>query len=240
MKKLLTIVSILALSASFVSCGMFESFKARWSNMEKSSEATEAVAVEPAAPEYPELQLERFYSNAYDGYVNIRQQPTTKSAIIGVLRNGNKYVEKVGVHGNWIMVKWENLVGYAHKSMLGRKPWKPFNLNITADQIEGVYAASDGIYCVYNKGKFTYLGHDWYGDGLSHGRWKFEGNDIILTTKYVTAEGKDMGLRVGTAKRLTIHANGNKVTSIGSYSKFNKSEVYDFNGQKKRAAQLVR
>ena len=32
----------------------------------------------------------KVYSNAYDGYANVRQSPTSKSPILGKLRNGNE------------------------------------------------------------------------------------------------------------------------------------------------------
>lgn len=239
MKKLFTIVSIVALSITFTSCDLWDTLMLKWmENMEERANEEYTAEMISAG------EIEILYSNAYDGYVNIRQQPTTKSAIIGVLRNGNKYVEKVGVHGNWIMVKWENLVGYAHKSMLGRKPWKPFNLNITADQIEGIYGTEGckGIYisyAIFNNGRYAQYSGNFIGSTYSYGRWKFEGNDLVLTTKQVTAEGRENGVRVGQIERLPIKVKGNRVIGIDFHEKFAIDYMDEFKAERKRLKQLI-
>lgn len=241
MKKLFTIVSIVALSITFTSCDLWDALMLKWmENMEERANEEYTAEMISAG------EIEILYSNAYDGYVNIRQAPTTKSAIIGVLRNGEEFVEKIGEDGNWMAVEWENGIGYVHKNMVGTKPWKAFNLNITADQIEGVYYADTGhdgilidLYCIFSNGRFIHSSYD-HSDENSYGKWKFEGTDIVLTTKYVTALGKDAGIRVGQVNKFPIKVRSNKVVGIGNYGKGRKGDIYDFNGQKKQAAQLVK
>lgn len=57
----------------------------------------------------------KVYSNAYDGYTNVRKGPSSKSRILGKLRNGNEYVTLLGMEGNWYEVQYYVQIGYVHK-----------------------------------------------------------------------------------------------------------------------------
>lgn len=56
----------------------------------------------------------KVYSDAYDGYVNIRRSASAKSAILGELQNGGEGAKYLGKHGNWYKVSYYGTVGYVH------------------------------------------------------------------------------------------------------------------------------
>ena len=184
MKKFVITLSLLTAALSMVSCDLLNSLK-------------------PAAPApAPAPAVLRVYSNAYDGYVNIRQAPTTKSAILGRLKNGDDFLPQVSVEGNWIAVQYQGTIGYVAKSAAGYNPWKPVYLGVDGNSVQGMYSNGYYAYLVFSNGKFACL-HQ-YG-AMYYGTWKFEGMDIIFTTKYMTEYGRSMGSsRIGAEERLPV------------------------------------
>ena len=97
MKRLLKALLLVAVTLSMASCDSL--------NKKKSKQ--------PEQPVSNPYEV-RVYSNAYDGFVNVREAPTTKSAILGKLRNGEDYLVQVAVEGNWIAVQWHGMIGYVN------------------------------------------------------------------------------------------------------------------------------
>ena len=188
--------------------------------VEAVAETAAQVAAE-AVPEYDPYE-ERLYSNAYDGYVNVRQGPSTKTAVLGRLHNGSSSLVKKGVDGNWYKVDWYGTDGYVHKNMVGTSSWPEVYLDVEADWFQGKYSFDgdgEGIYYYYifNNGKFAYV----YDDSveLAYGTWRLEGNDILLTTKYVTDNAHNAGYGpegYGNVERLRVSVSSGM---IGSSSK---------------------
>ena len=223
MKNLVLALSIFTLALSLSSCDLLGGVK------EKEKQENP----EPQVQAQPEI---RIYSNAYDGYVNVRQGPSAKSAKLGQLKKGPDYLVQLGVQGNWTKVKWQNGIGYVNSAVVGYTPWKPVYLGIDGNGIQGVYVDSDsphGIYIVFSNGKFA----KWRIPGGSSdtdielycGTWRFEGMDIIFTTKYVIERDNDIvgtfvGARVGAEVRLPV-----KSKMIGNYE---KQELEEWDGDK--------
>ena len=88
MKKLVFALSIFTLALSLSSCDLLGGVKEK----EKQEESVPQVQAQPEI---------RIYSNAYDGYVNVRQGPSAKSAKLGKLKNGPDYRVQLGVQGTW-------------------------------------------------------------------------------------------------------------------------------------------
>jgi hypothetical protein len=248
MKKLVLALSIFMLALSLSSCDLLGGVKEK----EKQENPVPQVQAQPEI---------RIYSNAYDGYVNVRQGPSAKSAKLGKLKNGPDYLVQLGVQGNWTKVKWQNGVGYVNNSVVGYTPWKPVYLGIDGNGIQGVYVGSDdcawgGVYLVFSNGKFA----KWRIPGgssdtriyLYYGTWRFEGMDIIFTTKYVIERDQHLrGARVGAEVRLPV-----KSKMIGNYEKWELEELYgekcyclddhlclseaDFAEEKKKVNKLVK
>ena len=175
MKRLFITLSILAVTLSMVSCNLLGEPKQETQTQEST-----------AAPVQNPNEI-RIYSNAFDGFVNIRQAPTTKSKIIGRLNNGNDYLVQVGIQGKWTIVMLQDQIGYVSSAIVGYTPWKPVTLGIDADWIEGAYECCVSIgdwgldLLVFNNGKFA-ITEGAYAQ-FAYGTWKFEGADIVLTVK---------------------------------------------------------
>ncbi|MBQ5647652.1 MAG: SH3 domain-containing protein [Alistipes sp.] len=235
MKKLFVALSLLSLSLSLVSCDALDALKL-------------GCRADLAAAQGVQNHEIRLYSNAYDGYVNIRQAPTTKSPILGRLFNGNDYIVQLGVQGNWHLVQWQGTVGYAHKNMVGYSPWKPVNIYVEASWLEGAYGycgckTNHWSYIVFSDGRFVEVGDYGYpGDDYAYGTWVLEGSSIVLTTKYVTAFGKGVqGVKVGKQVRFAVKINGQD-TTIGDYEKYRLRDYTDLpeiQTYKNRAKQFV-
>lgn len=124
------------------------------------------------------------YSNAYDGYTNIRQRPSAKSAIIGTLPNGNHAAECYGIsseNANWYLIYYNGVEGYVAKSQVGGNPAPAVNLNITTNWIYGVWKNSNGDTLTCDKkGNFTLT-----GSTAASGKWRLTGgNDITFKATY--------------------------------------------------------
>lgn len=80
------------------------------------------AAVFKANHNYPR----RVYSNAYDGFVNIRQKPQGKAPILGVLRNGPEGAVLLGAEGEWKKVDCNGIVGYVYEKYVQDTPTEVF------------------------------------------------------------------------------------------------------------------
>jgi len=67
-------------------------------------------------------QIQRIYSNAYDGFVNIRQEPQSKAPILGVLRNGPEGAILLGTEGEWKKIDCNGIVGYVYEKYVQDTP----------------------------------------------------------------------------------------------------------------------
>ena len=208
MKKIFAILSLVAISLSVVSCDTLSDLKDKFFNRDKKE------AGEVARPANP--YEVRVYSNAYDGYVNVRQGPTLKSTVLGKLRNGDEYLVQLGVQGNWIAVNWHGMTGYVNKSVVGSKPWKPVYLDIDGNSFQGWYTDGYTSYLVFSNGKYAAVHH--YGD-LAYGVWLFEGSDVIFKTRSVTDYGRSCSYYVGQEQRFSVAVKSKASISFGGCKK---------------------
>ena len=229
MKKLFVTFSLVAVSLSMVSCDALSGLKEKLSG--KDAPVERVVKTNPYEV--------RIYSNAYDGFVNVRAQPSAKSAKLGRLNNGNDYLVKLGVQGKWTIVKWQNGIGYVNSTVVGYTPWKPVYLGVDGDSLQGAYFMDEGgdyfaYYLVFNNGKFAYIQDGKRAGDQYYGTWKLEGTDIIFTTKYKTNECW-VDTHVGATERLPVRGN-----MIGEYKRESLDDFYSwFQQTKKRVNKLV-
>lgn len=73
------------------------------------------------------LLNQRVYSNAYDGFVNIRQAPQSKAPIVGVLRNGPEGAILLGTEGEWKKIDCNGIVGYVYEKYVQFTPTEVFH-----------------------------------------------------------------------------------------------------------------
>ena len=247
MKKLFIALSFIAVSLSMTSCDYLKKLH------EKATDVTDPDSQNTETAAHTNPNEIHIYSNAYDGYVNVRQQPSAKSAILGKLKNGQEHLVKLGTEGKWTKVKWQNTVGYVNSSIVGHTPWKPVYLDIDGDSIEGVYGDDykDEVYFIFSNGKFAFFHEAMasadYSCDLYYGTWKFEGTDIIFTTKYITDEGKSRGAsHIGAEVRLPVTSDkiGNYYTrpldeGVYSFGHDDYITLQDFRKWRQKANKLV-
>lgn len=130
--------------------------------------------VEAAAVASPKV-----YSNCYDGYLNVRAQPTTKSQILARLNNGSEGAELLGVEGTWSKVRVNGVVGYVSSKYLQSTPTDP--VYIDASVVVGSWSDIGTHIAVKSNGRFVHT----YGvsASMSHseeGTWRLSYNKLIL------------------------------------------------------------
>lgn len=86
---------------------------------------------------------EMIYANSHDGFLNIREEPSAKSPILGVIYNGAAGAEHLGVvDGDWIKVNKGGIEGYVHRNYVQKVPAAP--VTIETEALVGVWTCSVG------------------------------------------------------------------------------------------------
>jgi hypothetical protein len=121
----------------------------------------------------------KVYSNCYDGYLNIRAEPTSKSKILGTLPNGPKGAELLGVEGKWSKVRVNGVVGYIWSADVKSTPTDP--VYISASDVVGTWYACDGAqwgeYRIKSNGKYSLFVYNTESDD---GTWYLSHDKIVL------------------------------------------------------------
>ena len=211
MKKLFITLSLVAVSLSMASCEYLKKLEEKLAKGETAEVAEPAGQNVGTTAQVANPNEVRVYSNAYDGFVNVRSQPSAKSAILGRLKNGQDYLVQLGVQGKWIIVQWHNTIGYVNSSVVGYTPWKPVYLGVDGDWIQGAYECCVSVgdwgldLLVFSNGKFAIAEGAYYQ--LAYGTWKFEGSDIVITVK------KDLQgyFSYGEERRYSVDVNNSTI-----------------------------
>jgi uncharacterized protein YgiM (DUF1202 family) len=130
-------------------------------------------------------QDSKIYSCAYDGYVNIRQQPSNKSAKLGQFRNGPQGAILLEDLGKWVKIKVGDVTGYVLKQFTQRTPTIAYTGNVSADWIEGVYYYNGYIYIIYNNG-YWQCGYNFH---FKRGYYIMQKNEVKLITEWQLIDG---------------------------------------------------
>ena len=132
--------------------------------------------------------MPKVYSNCYDGYLNVRAEPSSKSKILGTLPNGPEGAELLGIDGKWSKVRVNGIVGYVWSADVQSKPTEP--VYISASDVVGDWIwmdenAHENSYTVESNGKFEAMGWSvncsgtWY---LSRDKLVLKDSDGEVTT----------------------------------------------------------
>ena len=78
--------------------------------------------LEEIGNEYNAIQPPKVYSNAYDGFLNIRQAPQSKAPIVGVLNNGPEGAILLVTEGEWKKIDCNGIVGYVYEKYVQDTP----------------------------------------------------------------------------------------------------------------------
>ncbi len=85
-----------------------------------------ALTQSSSAPAQSVSTGQKIYSNAYDGFVNIRQEPNSKAKVVGVLRNGPEGAVLLGTEGEWKKIDCNGVVGYVYEQHVQFTPTEVF------------------------------------------------------------------------------------------------------------------
>lgn len=125
----------------------------------------------------------KVYSNCYDGYLNVRAQPSSNSEIVCKMSNGPEGAELLSSEGKWSLVRINGIVGYAWSAYLQTTPTDP--VYISAAEVVGQWRGKESysLLKVNKNGKFA---HQFDGDVLEEGSWRLSHNKLVL--KYSDGE----------------------------------------------------
>lgn len=146
---------------------------------EVSSAYFEAEA-EAEAEAANEADVPMVYSNCFDGYLNVRAEPSSKSKVVGTLRNGPEGAELLGVEGKWTKVSVNGVVGYIWSADTQSYPSDPVYIDAYAVVGEWVWSDENAHFdscTIESKGDFYMSG---YLSMEASGKWHLSGHNIIL------------------------------------------------------------
>ena len=127
-----------------------------------------------------EDEVTMVYSNMYDGYLNVRAEPSTKSKILGKLPNGPDGAELLGIEGKWAKVRVNGVEGYVWSAYLQSKPSEPVYISASAVVGEWLWCDENAhmdSFTIESDGKFYQSG---YLSLEKEGTWYLSGHNIIL------------------------------------------------------------
>lgn len=173
------------------------------------------------------------FANSHDGFLNIRAEPSAKSAIVGRIYNGGPGVIDMGtMSGNWVMVNKNGVVGYIHSNYAQSTPTSP--ALISAKDVangfwlgENVNGGHSLTLLFFNDG--TYAEVEAYSHELvGAGRWEVA--EGLMTFKPIYDFSKNTPNRVGKVTLPVVRENTQKCILNDEYGvvykKYNFGALY--------------
>lgn len=141
---------------------------------------------------YNTVADEIVYSHSYDGYLSIRDTPSSKGVKIGKFRNGPEGAIKLSESGNWVEIDYNGIVGYVSKKHVVTYPTKAVTVDIDEKWLAGPWypAHRNYAYMIFNNGTYTVQYE--YGT-LAYGTYQVEGDEIIFSATMLANQGYDVG-----------------------------------------------
>lgn len=199
MKRYLVITAVVCMGLCCSSCKNIAS-KIVSAIKDKTEDTTPVVPPDPYAA-YPKV-----YSNAYDGFANIRQQPDAKAQVVSILRNGPQGAALLGYEGKWAKVVYNGVTGYIYSPYITTTPTREVLVDITTGWLFGRWSCSHygGTNTINIKKNGTW---DMEGnmDELAifyKGNWYLEGDEIVL--RQTSSEDMDGNYFNYTGKRYRL------------------------------------
>ena len=153
----------------------------------------------------------KVYSNAYDGYINIRETPTSKGTVIGVLKNGPEGALCLSQTGEWTKIDYNGVAGYVYTKYLTDSPTEEVTITIDINWLKGIWRndAEQYAYMIFNNGTFAVQTRS---GTLAYGTYMLKGSDIEFCTI------------LSTIQRLRIDLSSNKIGLLQKQDFLNESE----------------
>jgi len=175
--------AILISTALIISCGN----SSQKSEDSGQSPANESVDVEQskAAEQIvePDAQNTIVYANGFDGFVNIREAPTTKSKKLCEFKNGPKGAEFLGKEGEWTKINFEGTTGYILSKMTSSTPTIEYTGTVDVNWLEGTWNCCGYAIFIFKNGTYE-RGYDYTNE---YGRYHLQNNEIVLVPAVIMA-----------------------------------------------------
>lgn len=136
----------------------------------------------PVTPPDPYAAYPKVYSNAYDGFTNIRQRPSSSSQVLSVLKNGPQGAALLGYEGSWAKIICNGVEGYVYSNYITTTPTKEVYVDISTGWLFGQWKDEEmGLEFITFSKNGTYKYENYVGAGyIWEGKWMLEGNEVVL------------------------------------------------------------
>lgn len=162
----------------------------------------------------------KVYSNAYDGYINIRDSSTSKGTIIGKFKNGPDGAICLSQTGEWTKINYKGVTGYVYTKYLSDTPTEEVTLNIDGNWLKGIWrnAEEQYAYLIFNNGTFALQSAS---GTLAYGTYMLKGNDIEFNIKQFLSS-----MEISKIKRFRIDSSSDEIGPLRKQSFINNTEMY--------------
>lgn len=132
------------------------------------------------------------YCSSWDGYLSIRDAPSSKGEKIGKFRCGPQGAIKLSETDKWVEIDYNGVVGYVFKKYVVDYPTKAVTVDIDDKWLMGPWYPEhrEYAYLLFNNGSYTVQYE--YGT-LAYGTYYLEGDEIVFTATMVNDRGYDIG-----------------------------------------------
>jgi len=213
MKKLLLI------AAAVLTLGVLSS--SRCTGPSKTGDGPVTPPVDSASTPAATDLIVMVYSNAYDGFLNVREQPDVKSPIIGKILNGPMGAVKMGEVGGWTIVKVGEKIGYASSRYLQTEPTREFTDKDMEKCLIGIWTCevphNTHVLMLFEGGIYT-AGTALEGR-LVCGEWSVKGKALTLKETH-NHFGEGIQWNKSDSNTIVTVENGDKlVTEVGDWKR---------------------
>ena len=163
----------------------------------------------------------KVYSNAYDGYINIREHPTSKSSIIGTFKNGPNSATCISQTGEWTEINYNGVTGYVYTKYLSDTPTEEVTLNIDNNWLKGIWCNADEqyAYLIFNNGTFALQSA---AGTLAYGSYMLKGNDIEFNIIQFLSS-----MEISKTQRFRIDSSSDEIGPLRKRDFISETEIYD-------------
>ena len=170
------------------------------------------------------------YSNAFDGFVNMRKEPSYSAEKVGKLKNGSEGAVLLEDKGDWKKVDVSGTIGWVPSKYLQSTPTIEYTGEVDAEWLEGIWGADGGyVLMLFNNGVWEYG----YDDAIAHGKYIMQNNEVKLIPTWVMEDldAPDDILQINKgADKVGIFSRGDylsqeeKEDGMGGYGVLTKSD----------------
>ena len=128
----------------------------------------------------------KVYSCAFDGYVNMREDPSYSAKKVGKFNNGPEGAVLLELLGDWAKIDVSGTVGYVPTKYIQETPTIAYTGDVSVDWIEGIWKSESiaSSLLIYNNGTWE-RGYDFK---QAHGKYILQNNEIKFMTIWCAPE----------------------------------------------------